>query len=167
MTDRTYPALPEGLALKLRAIEQLMEFDPNYLTSDECPYSTALQGYLRRLFTPARTGREDSAGDVFTPGQDDNEQADSLIREIQNAINSMKRLQQDVDNSDDVGDRLNFLKNFGSLMDRFLSLKEKAQGIKQMFEFQRVVIQTMEQVLDKDGRLDFKKRLKEANLSLS
>lgn len=79
----------------------------------------------------------------------------------------MKRLQQDVDNSDDVGDRLNFLKNFGSLMDRFLSLKEKAQGIKQMFEFQRVVIQTMEQVLDKDGRLDFKKRLKEANLSLS
>ncbi|WP_204272482.1 hypothetical protein, partial [Enterobacter hormaechei] len=59
------------------------------------------------------------------------------------------------------------LKNFGSLMDRFLSLKEKAQGIKQMFEFQRVVIQTMEQVLDKDGRLDFKKRLKEANLSLS
>ncbi|WP_163454543.1 hypothetical protein, partial [Escherichia coli] len=84
---------------------------------------------------------------------------------IQNAINSMKRLQQDVDNSDDVGDRLNFLKNFGSLMDRFLSLKEKAQGIKQMFEFQRVVIQTMEQVLDKDGRLDFKKRLKEANLS--
>ncbi|WP_163521061.1 hypothetical protein, partial [Klebsiella michiganensis] len=93
--------------------------------------------------------------------------ADSLIREIQNAINSMKRLQQDVDNSDDVGDRLNFLKNFGSLMDRFLSLKEKAQGIKQMFEFQRVVIQTMEQVLDKDGRLDFKKRLKEANLSLS
>ncbi|WP_163368079.1 hypothetical protein, partial [Enterobacter hormaechei] len=65
MTDRTYPALPEGLALKLRAIEQLMEFDPNYLTSDECPYSTDLQGYLRRLFTPARTGREDSAGDVF------------------------------------------------------------------------------------------------------
>ncbi|MEH3064944.1 MAG: hypothetical protein PGN33_20120 [Methylobacterium radiotolerans] len=75
----------------------------------------------------------------------------------------MKRLQRDLDASDDVGERLQFLKNYSSLMDRYLGLQEKAHGLKQMYEFQRLVIDTMEQVLDKDQRLDFKERLKKLN----
>lgn len=165
MSDRNFPALPEGLTLKLRAIEQFLEFDPAYLADPDCPYPDDLRIFLRRMVTPVRDGRPDLTEAVFTPGMTEDEQGDSLLAEIQNAINSMKRLQRDIDSSDEVSDRLAFLKNYGSLLDRFLALKEKANGMKQMYEFQRVVIQVMEQVLDKDGRLDFKERLKAANIA--
>ncbi|WP_273288301.1 hypothetical protein [Methylorubrum populi] len=167
MSDRNYPQLPEGLGLKLRAIETNCEFDPGYLLDDACPYPDDVKAYLRRLVAPAQAGRPDTVDAVFEEGMSGDEETDSLIKEIQNAINSMKLLQRDIDSSDDVGDRLAFLKNYGSLIDRFLALKERTQGIKQMYEFQRIVIQAMEQLLDKDGRLDFKNRLREANVGLT
>ena len=166
MRDRTYPALPQSLGLMLEAVRQQLESDPGYLVDPACPYPEQLRDLLRRLVTrpePGEPGMEDL---IFRAGQTEGEQADSLIEEVQNAINSMKRLQRDIDASDDVGDRLAFLKNYGALMDRFLSLKEKANGIKQMYDFQRLVIGVMEQVLDKDGRLDFKERLKAANIAV-
>ena len=167
MTDRTYPGLPQSLGLSLEAIRQQMDFDPGYLTDPECPYDDRLRVALRRLIGPLQTGRGDLADAVFVEGQNDSEQADSLIEEVKRAINSMRRLQSEIEASDDVTDRLNFLKNSGSLFDRFLSIKEKATGLKQMYDFQRIVIQVMEQLLDKDQRLDFKEKLKAANISMS
>lgn len=78
----------------------------------------------------------------------------------------MRRLQTEMEGTGvEVQDKLNFLKSYGALMDRWLSLKEKTHGVKQMYEFQRIVIDTMEQVLDKDGRFKFKERLKQAGLT--
>lgn len=164
-TDRTYPPLPQTLGLSLEAIRQQMDFDPGFLVDAKCPYPEQLKVFLRRLVTPSRTGQLDTADAVFLPGQSDDDEADSLIEEVQNAINSMKRLQRDLDASNDMGEKLTFLKNYSSLIDRFLALKEKAQGLKQMYEFQRVVVDTMEQVLSKDQRLDFKERLKKIHVN--
>ncbi|GJE78075.1 hypothetical protein [Methylorubrum suomiense] len=166
MEVRTYPTLPQGLGLNLKAIERLIEFDPGYLSDPNCPYPEEVKSYLRRLVAPAQAGREDSVGTVFKDGQTDEEEADSLIAEIQSAINSMRRLQSDMEGPNiEVQDKLNFLKNYGSLMDRFLSLKEKAQGSKSMYEFQRIVITILEQIMDKDQRYEFKQKLKEAGLA--
>lgn len=166
MESRTYPTLPQGFALNLKAIERLMEFDAGYLEDPACPYPDDLKTYLRRLVAPTMRGRDDLIEGVFKEGQDGEAEADSLIAEIQSAINSMRRLQTEMEGTGvEVQDKLNFLKSYGALMDRWLSLKEKTHGVKQMYEFQRIVIDTMEQVLDKDGRFKFKERLKQAGLT--
>ncbi|QEE37914.1 MULTISPECIES: hypothetical protein [unclassified Methylobacterium] len=161
--DRIYPSLPQTLGLSLEAIRQQMDFDPGFLVDAKCPYPEQLKGFLRRLVTSTRSGQDDTVDAIFKPGDTLDEEADSLIVEVKAALNSMKRLQRDLDSSDDVGERLTFLKNYSSLMDRYLGLQEKAHGLKQMYEFQRLVVDTMEQVLDKDARLDFKERLKKLN----
>lgn len=165
MSTRTYPPLPPHLSMQLEAIKIGIEGDAAYLISDECPYPDDLKVALRRLVGAEQTS--DPADDVFQPGQGNDEQIDSLLGEVQQAINSMRRLQQEMDRDGvDTADKLTFFKNYGAMMERFLSLKEKGHGAKQMYEFQRVVIQTLEQVLDKDQRLDFKNRLKAVNLDL-
>lgn len=161
--DRIYPSLPPTLGLNLEAIRQQLDFDPGFLQDPKCPYPDQLKTFLRRLVTPSRTGQIDTADVIFKEGDTIDEEADSLIVEVKAALNSMKRLQRDLDASDDVSERLTFLKNYSSLMDRYLGLQEKAHGLKQMYEFQRLVVETMEQVLDKDARLDFKERLKKLN----
>ena len=162
-TDRTYPPLPQTLGLSLEAIRTQMDFDPGFLVDPKCPYPEQLKLFLRRLVTSSRSGHDDTVDALFHEGQTLDEEADSLITEVKAALNSMKRLQRDLDASDDVGERLQFLKNYSALMDRYLGLQEKAHGLKQMYEFQRLVVDTMEQVLDKDQRLDFKERLKKLN----
>lgn len=167
MSDRTYPPLPQALGMQLEAVRMQMEFDPAYLLQPECPYSEQLKAFLRQLVTPVRKGRDDMVTAVFKADQDDDQQVNSLLDEVAAAINSMKALQKDMDSEGvDTSDRLTFFKNYSSMMERFLSLKEKAAGMKQLYEFQRIVIQTMEQVLDKDQVLEFKNKLKAANLAL-
>lgn len=162
MTDRVFPNLPQTLGFSLEAIRQQMEVDPGFLTDQACPYPDQLKGFLRKLVSSNRP-EGDPSEDIFKEGQGLDDEADSLIREVKTAINSMKRLQRDMESSDDIGERLQFLKNYSSLMDRYLGIQEKAHGLKQMYEFQRLVIEVMEQVLDKDARLDFKERLKKIN----
>ncbi|WP_157861996.1 hypothetical protein [Methylobacterium sp. Leaf361] len=163
MTDRVFPNLPQTLGFSFEAIRQQMEVDPGFLTDPACPYPDQLKGFLRKLVAPARGAEIDPEDAIFREGQGLDDEADSLIREVKTAINSMKRLQRDMESSDDIGERLQFLKNYSSLMDRYLGIQEKAHGLKQMYEFQRLVIEIMEQVLDKDARLDFKERLKKIN----
>lgn len=162
MTDRVFPNLPQTLGFSFEAIRQQMEVDPGFLTDPACPYPDQLKAFLRKLVGSNRP-EGDPSDDIFKEGQGLDEEADSLIDEVKTAINSMKRLQRDMESSNDISERLQFLKNYSSLMDRYLGIQEKAHGLKQMYEFQRLVIEVMEQVLDKDARLDFKERLKKIN----
>lgn len=162
MTDRVFPTLPETLGFAFEAMRQQMEVDPGFLMDPACPYPDQLKTYLRRLVAPARSD-VDPEDAIFRDDQGLDGEADSLIKEVKTAINSMKRLQRDMETSNDISERLQFLKNYSSLMDRYLGIQEKAHGLKQMYEFQRLVVEVMEQVLDKDARLDFKERLKKIN----
>ncbi len=150
--------------MNLKAVERLMEFDAGYLSDTKCPYPDELKTYLRRLVGPVRAGHADLADDtltVFKEGQDNEEEVDSLIEEIKRALNSMRRLQAEMEGDNvAMSDKITFLKNFGGLMDRYLSLKEKADGAKLMYEFQRLVLKAMDEVMTKDQIFSFKEALK-------
>lgn len=159
-----YPPLPASLLTQLEAVAIFLEQEPGYLLKPECPYPDKLKGLLRRLVGPAEV--QAGGGGVFDPGQDPGEQLDSFMAEVQSTINSMKALAEDMQSQTvDISDKMTFLKNYAPLLERFLSMKEKSAGLKQMFEFQQVVTRTMEEVLDKDQRLDFKQRLKQVEAS--
>lgn len=151
--------------MNLKAIERLMEFDPGYLDDPKCPYPTELKAYLRRLVGPVRAGRDDLAS-MIEPvlGDEDassEKQVDSLLVEVGKALDAMRTLQAEMQLPDtSTSDRVMFFKNYGSMMERFISLKEKAQGVKQMYEFQREVMEVLSNVLSKDQIYDFKQRLK-------
>lgn len=158
-----YPPLPASLTTQLEAVAIFLEQEPGYLLNPACPYPEKLKGLLRRMVGPAQV---QESGGVFDPGQDGGAQLDSFMEEVQATINSMKTLAKDMEGpSIDISDKMTFLKNYAPLLERFLGMKEKAQGLKQMYDFQQVVIRTMEEVLDKDGRLDFKQRLKQVEAS--
>lgn len=163
--DSTYPPLPPALELQLEAIRIQMEFDPGYLTAEECPYSEKLKRLLRPLVQQARVGRDDGVTALFKADQTDEEEIDNLIDEVAAVINSMRSLQRDMDrDGSETTDRLNFFKNYAPMLERFLNLKEKATGLKQIYQFQKMVIETMEQVLNKDQVLEFKNKLKALNV---
>lgn len=157
-----YPPIPATLTTQLEAVALFMENDPSYLMNPDCPYPEKLKGFLRKLVGPVLTAEDIAEGSVFTPDQDTGQQLDSFMAEVQSTINSMKNLASDMTgNTVDIGDKMTFLKNYAPLLERFLSMQEKAGGLKQMFDFQAVVTSVMDEVLDKDGRLDFKNRLRQ------
>lgn len=155
-----YPPLPSTLTTQLEAVALFMENDPSYLLNPACPYPDKLKALLKKLIGPVLTEEDLAEGSVFKAGQDGGEQIDSFMAEVQATINSMKTLAAEMATSD-ISDRMTFLKNYAPLLERFLSMKEKAAGLKQMFDFQAVVTSVMDEVLDKDGRLDFKNRLRQ------
>lgn len=166
--DSTYPPLPPSLGLQLEAIRIQMEFDPGYLTDDACPYNSQLKGFLRQLVMPARVGRDDSVTALFKADAEDTdgENINNLIDEVSSVINSMRSLQKDMEREgSETSERLNFLKNYAPMLERFMSLKEKATGLKQIYQFQRIVVEAMEGMLNKDQILEFKNKLKAINVS--
>lgn len=159
-----YPNFAPTLVTQLEAVALLLEADPGYLLNPACPYPEKLRGMLRRLAGPAGSVGETDEDAVFERGAGEGEQLDSFMDEVQSTINSMKRLAQEMAaDKVDMNDKITFLKNYAPLLERFLNMKEKTGGLKQMYDFQRVVTSVMEEVLDKDGRLDFKNRLKQVN----
>jgi len=163
MSERTFPRLEPSLGLQLKAIALQMEVDPGYLADERCPYPAELREQLRRLVS--REAVVASVEATFSEGQTQTEATDSLIEEIQAAINLMKKITTEMDRDGaDVKERMDWLKNYGNLVDRYLGLKEKAQGSKAMIEFQRIVLTAMEQVMSKDQIFELKKKLRAAGI---
>jgi hypothetical protein len=80
------------------------------------------------------------------------------MRELENTIASMKTLE--TEEGFDANDRVAVLRAKTSLIERWVSAKKDLFGVREMSEFQMVVLAAMEELLDVDGRAKFIEKLK-------
>ncbi len=154
MTKRTFPQLPPEMASRLQAIHELSKSDPGYFEDTWCPYPEEVKALLRGQVVSG------PAIKLFESEADDGERADVVLSEVESTIEEMKSVELKLSESE-TSEKIAFYRAKTQLLERWVSLKEKLHSIKQVSEFQRVVVRTLEQFLDKDQVQDFKNKLKE------
>lgn len=152
----TYPNLPEGFETRLRAILVAADgLGGRYLDDPMCPWPLGLKQLLRPLIVKehqVNIGAVVGAAENVFDGMEDGERFDVFLREVEETITSMKKLELEMVGDADSGDRVQVLKAKTTLLEKWISLKERTYNVKEMSDFQRIMLETMDEVLDVDQR---------------
>jgi len=150
MGDRFYPPLPEGFVYAAKIIAGNCRQDTDYL-GEECPWSPDVIEGVKAAFVSV--GASTPATAVLDPCSLD------LGMEAMNLYAELSKLEAETGKFD-VKDRIQVAKARAALLEKLLSLQEKATNIRSIREFQETIVQFMEQVLTEDQRLDFLTRVR-------
>ena len=136
-----FPLLDEKPLLQVAA---LLRENPSYLQNAECPYSEGVKKLFG--FTEANAG---PAG------------LSKLEEEATQLFKELKDFGADLD-IEDVSERMAWFRTRTSLLEKILGIHERAQGLKQVSEFQEVVLQAIEEELNADQRTRVMTKLRSA-----
>lgn len=153
MTDAYYPQLDTATIKALPIVQQLSEEHKSYLLTS--PYSGDVLAILERLLAPKKVIHESSAPSSTPDGEDNWE---FLATES-------KRLYKDLSNTGlglEGSEKLAYLKTAAGLLEKLLSMQERANNLKQISEFYAIVMDIMESELSADQRSKIMIRLEEA-----
>lgn len=140
-----YPKLPDQFAFRLQALILAAEGEgKKWLDSIECPYSDTEKQYLIKLldFEPRIADVEsDFDGDKY----------DNILQEVERTIRAMQSLENDMVGAE-TGERVQVLKAKTALLEKWVNLKERIFNLKEVSEFQSVILTVLEEVCDVDQR---------------
>jgi hypothetical protein len=172
MTGRTYPQFPAGIEVRLAAVKMAGgegAAATAYLSDPACPYPDALKQVLRAWLDPWPENGDGTGGGldgnlgvapIFQDGISDEKATDVVLDEVQRTIDAMRNIERSLA-SDDTDGKLNLLKQKTGLLEKWVQIKERTTGLKQIAEFQRMVLTALDGIMDKDKIQEFKKRLTE------
>lgn len=135
----SYPQLD---ATALAIVAEHLEADPAYLDRPDCPYPQ----HVKELLKPAAAGSTD-AGEM----QVENE-VEVLFKQLTEFGTGLEIT--------DVAERMSWFRTRASLLDKIMTLKERASGIKQVSEFMNRMIQIMDDVSTPDQRTRIMEQLR-------
>lgn len=147
-----YPVVNGEFETRLRAIKMSAgEMGAAYLQHPDCPWPSSLKELLRPLIAREKTGPT-VAENVFE-GLEEGDKFDLLIKEIEITITSMRDLETSVQGEGmERADQVQVIKAKTSLLEKWVSLKERTYTMKEMSEFQRLVLEVLDSVLTVDQR---------------
>lgn len=150
--DRIYPKLDDRTISALAMIRRYLDEDPKFLQNEKCPYSpTAIQ--LLELFfrpkveVPVKAPPPEVVGEV------------DLEQEMQLLLNQLKGLGNSLD--DTVADQLKYVTTATKLIEKILELKERAANVKAVVDFEKRVIDVLQDICDPNTRSKFMDRIAE------
>lgn len=151
-----YPQLPPEFETRIRAILVAAEgLGGRYLDDPSCPWSASFKQLIRPLLVRERqdalAAGSDGVENQFA-GLDEGDRMDLLLKEVEETITSMKSLEIEMRGEADSGDRVQIIKAKTVLLEKWVSLKERVYTLKEMSDFQRTLLQVMDEVLDVDQR---------------
>lgn len=146
-----YPEISEDSVLSVKLVLQLLEKDGEYLDSKECMYSSAVKDFLRSASAPK--GLADIP-DLF--GGDD--EPEVLDRQIQRILNRMDAMEGELSGFE-PNERLSFFKTRAAMLEKLVSLREKVTNIREMMDFQAIIMGTLEEVCSPEQIKTFMERL--------
>jgi hypothetical protein len=150
-----YPNVPAGLEMTLEALEISAKGSRTYFNSPECPYSDRLRGYLQRLVASDEQSERRMSPQFLKQGAGEElDRLDLILQEVEATIDEMNSIEAGLVDAD-TGDRIQFVKAKTALLEKWVSQKEKIYSLREVAEFQQIVIKFMEAVLDKDQRHQF------------
>jgi hypothetical protein len=157
----TYPTFPPGLETRLAATVLAATTHKTFFEDPSCPYSEELKGFLRKIVSETRVEKKER---VRAEGNKDelDENADKfdlMLVEIESMMKEMDSIEDDLQDAD-TGDRVQYVKAKTALVEKWIGIKEKVYSVREIADFQTIVIELMDSVLDKDQRLLFIEKLR-------
>ncbi|WP_139267604.1 MULTISPECIES: hypothetical protein [unclassified Beijerinckia] len=129
-----------------------------YLGQTSCPYPRELRVYLNRFLSEGPV----SGGDRVPVFEGAKDKFEVVLEEVEATIEMMKKIELDVSMSTDTdpSDRIQLVKAKTSLLEKWVSLKERVYTLRETVEFQQIVFGVMDDMLDVNGRTQFRNRLR-------
>jgi hypothetical protein len=151
MSDYFYPPqLTPDVVWALKSLKNQIQENPDILDSTDCTYAEEDRVFLAELLGGVLVHVE--AGDVVD---------EDIEQETLRLYEELKTFGKGLD-PDDNSERNTYFRLSVSLLEKLLTLQERAVGIKQFKEFKEAVITILEDQLDPSQRTEFIEKLKES-----
>lgn len=142
-----YPSLLPLTFASLKLIKQHIQADPEYLSHPDCPYDDDIKSFFDG-FTPK--------GGVPKEGTDARDVSTELNVLYDELIEFKDHL-----GVEDVAERMSYFRTRTALIEKILTLKERAAGLSEISVFQEIVLGILDDLMTPDQRTDFAHRLKD------
>lgn len=145
MTDRYFPEVPEG---QVQLLLQLAAQDPGYLDDEDCPYSDEMIEAIR------------GARPVASEIEDVDPESVDLEAE---SLRLFLELREHKDNLtiDDHAEKMAYFRTSTSLLEKLVTLRERAQNVKAVSVFMSTVMNAMDEFLEPGQITKVRERLQE------
>lgn len=172
-----YPVLSADFETRLNAVvasQKSSGMTPrDYLNDPTCPYGGALKAHLLRILGGGVGGVAvggvgdidlDAVENLFDVKQaaGEGDKFTIMLQEVELTISQVAEIERLLKSSGaaDASDFVSLMKTKTSLMEKWVNLKGNIFTLKEMSEFQAVVLGIVDELLDVDGRAELKKRLR-------
>lgn len=145
-----YPTISPEMLVPFRAVRGLIHANPEYLNSPDCPYNDETKAFLAVNFGGAAVAVDQDLVTLESP--------EDLERELVSIYSDIKRLDKNIQNID-AKDKVAWAKAVVSILERVLQLRERNLNMKMTVEFQKTIIQIMDEVCDPAQRSEITARL--------
>lgn len=164
MSDFYYPPLEAATIKNLGLVKQLMQEHPAFFLGDH-PYSPAMETMIKSWFSveaQAQLLRAARAAEVEQTGTGDGptleEDRDGyLYTETMSLYTKLKTAQFSKDSD---GDSMSYFRTATALLEKLIDYQERALGLKQLAENNKLIMHIMESVLTQEQREKFMEELK-------
>lgn len=162
MPDAFYPVVSSEESQRFTTLLKLAAADPTYLISEHCPYSAELRAAILTL-RPDAAAKAPRAPrtTAVTEGMDKWQKLEIEVREL---FEELKDAAADIGQSD-IAEKMTYFRTATSLIDKLVGLQERAAGLRQLSEFQNMILQFLDELCTPDQRTELMERLKSVTLT--
>lgn len=156
-----YPNLDPRLLAPLRIIQANLALEKGYLDEENCPYSPDLREFLRVFTQKAEKTVENASEIVKKPnflGLSGNKWA-ALETEVADLYQELKDFSATIKDGD-VSERMAYFRTATALLEKIVSINERAMGLKHVSDFHQLVLSIFEAELSVDQRTTIMARLR-------
>lgn len=159
MTERYYPTIDEASLLPFKLVLQQMADFPDYLSAEDCPFSAEVRDFFTNF---GEKSAENASGEVKTGaffGSDADKWA-SIEAETAKIYADLTKFGDRLRDTS-ASERIQVFKTRTALLDKLVSINERAMGLRRLSEFQTAVLDVIERVLNPTQRNDVMRMLRE------
>lgn len=155
--DFYYPTLDPQTMKNISVIQKLAAEHPSYWLT--APYSGEIQLQLEGMFFRKKASEKADKEEAELPINDDRESWQFLYEESRNLYINLKNAKP---TGDDPAAQMGYFRTATSLLEKLLSMSERANNLKQVSDFYALVMDIMEGVMSPTQRTEVMERLQAA-----
>jgi hypothetical protein len=161
MSDYHYPELTEHAQWAFKTVVTLARENSDYLKSPDCPYDDALKKLIQdSIWMRLDTSEDTEGGEKSIPISED-EIDSTLAEDLYAVFQELKNYGKTIGKSDQA-EKMAYFRTATSLLERLVTARERAMGVKQVKDFQDTVLTVMEDTLSPAQRTEVMDRLRGA-----
>lgn len=156
MSDHFYPELDLQTLRHINTVRKLYELHPTYFL--ESPYPGEVQKFFDSLKgnpMPESKGFQEAAQML---NMESDNKWDNLAKEAVLIYNDLKGVKV---STESPNEKIQYFKTISNLLEKLVSLQERAMGLKNVHEFHKAVMEVMEEVLTPTQRTDVMQKLQD------
>lgn len=154
-TDNFYPPIDVKTIRNINLIKKIIVTNPSYFL--ESPYGGEIENFFKETCPKSLVALEDAPADI-SPFTTSLNKWDNLVAETAQALVGLKQVKL---STGDSGEQIAYYRTLTSLLEKLVSLQERALGLKQVSEFHSAVLGIMDKVLTPDQRTSVMEKLDE------